>query len=68
MDQFRKNLYTIENLRVVNHELDNIDDSLERKLKINKEYTDFLNHLLEDTLNHYEKVVKNLDGGKKTEA
>jgi hypothetical protein len=66
MDRFRKNLYTAENLRVVGAELDTIDSSLEKKIIGNTEYTNFLNSLLTDTMDHFETIIRSLDGGKKS--
>lgn len=66
MDRFRKNLYTVENFRTINRELEDIDNSVERRIMSNQEYTNFLNNLLSDTLDSYHQIVRNL-GEKKTD-
>lgn len=61
MDTYQKNLYTIENLRLINKELDDISFSLKKKVKINQKYILFLKELLDNSNNNLYKIIDNLE-------
>lgn len=58
MDDIVNNM---SNLSKSNKELDKIDKSLERKIKYNKKYVKLLELLMENSIDNFHRIVKNLD-------
>jgi hypothetical protein len=54
---FRK----VRKVFTINKELKKLDDQIIRKIKANREYSNYLKKLLEDTINQYYKIVSTLD-------
>ena len=55
------NLKNIGKIAELNKDLDKIDKVLERKMLHNKKYTELLEKLIENTLENYHNIIKNLD-------
>jgi len=57
---YKKNLYTVENMKTIIAEIDTLDKSIQRKSKFNIAYTNFLNKLSVESINNLYIIIKNL--------
>ncbi len=61
MDHYKKNLQALGNLRDANHKISKIENTLKKKYLRNKKESILIQDLLEDSLNKYHNIIKNLD-------
>ena len=61
MNKYQNNIKSLDNLRKVNKKLNHIELSLKKKYLRNKRQTEDLDNLMEDTLEKYHSIIKNLD-------
>ena len=61
MDLYKKNLYTVSNLKMINQELDNIDRVLENKIITNKIQIKNIMSIMNNSLNDFYTILQNLD-------
>jgi len=61
MKNYQANIKSLDNLRKVNKKISNVEVALKKKYLRNKRETEDLNNLLDDTLEKYYSIIKNLD-------
>jgi hypothetical protein len=61
MDNYKKNLTAIDNLRKTNSKITKIEYTLKGKYMRNNKEAKFNNNILEDSMNKYHNIIKNLD-------
>lgn len=61
MKLYQNNIKSLDNLRQANKKINNVELTLKKKYIRNKKETDDLNKLLDDSLDKYHSIIKNLD-------
>ncbi len=61
MNNYANNLNSMDNLRKVNKKIIDIENSLERKYISNKFYSRDLKKILDESINRYFIILKNLE-------
>jgi len=62
MNKYKRNLKALDNLRSTNKRITEIEIILEKKYQFNKKQMDDVEKLLNDSMNKYTNIIKNLDG------
>ncbi len=60
MNNYDKNLENVYKLVVLNKKIKKLNDSIHKKIKKNKDYTDFLQNMMNDTINKYNIINNNI--------
>lgn len=61
MNKYKDNLKALDNLRRTNKQLDDVDAALQRKYLCNKQWLKDLHHMLDDSIDKYHGIIRNLD-------
>ena len=62
MTKYQNNLKALDNLRKTNKQIDDIEKTLKGKYLCNKQELLCLQRMLNDSMNKYHNIMKNLDG------
>jgi len=61
MTKYQNNLKALDNLRKTNKQINDIDDVLKKKYLCNKQELKYLHNILNDSMDKYHHIIKNLD-------